>query len=1072
MKQGMVQSVETFVAGEAPLETAPVGATTIAFEDAGDFDEEGGQVNINGVILSYDSADLEEEVEAIHLSAPLAFEVTVQDMVLVHPEASETIAVVTDQDGTIEAVVPHALRAFFPEGPRDPEAGEMVLIADDEYGRPTIQNVEGRSPEMDARFVSNADELLLENQRYLGDVLSQNEAAITNAEGRLSTAEGRIVDAFDEIELKPDQAYVDAAKQQAIDAAAIDAQTKADAARDAAITDAQDAIDAAEATLQQAILDGDAAAIADAEAKIAVAKAAAIDAAADDAAAKAAAAQSAAEQAAQEALTQAQTDLEDAIASGDAAAIADAEAKIATAKQEAITAAANDATAKAGEAMQKANAALTAAQSAQATADNAIRTYYSETPPWASNTSQPDDVLGDMWYQDSTGQAYRWNGTSWKVIQDASIGEALAAAQGAQTTADGKITAYYQPNEPLEGDEGDLWFDTDDDSSVHRRTGGQWLALLDPKALADEAESNAKAFATTRTDGLAKTLWSTSLPGTTTAPQDSVWYQVDGDGKIIAVFTQTAAGPAGNTWVARPITSEAIDNLDVGKLTASSGTVNDLVANTFAAKLADIIEANIGNLTVTGDTHLEDLVAQTIAGDTASFMELTVDQILAGFLQAQWIITETGAIIAGSPDGARVEIRHDGVRVYVIGPNGEPYEAVSMVNGEISFGVMGQDGTRLGGIASDGSVSGVRGSFSNDINIKGLPLTGQLGGGTIPGHLDNLPRGVIQRNFKSTPESSIVTGVERLYLRLNATLYPGRLYRLNAWMRASLAAEGGALTLAMRWSTTGPASLSSPQVPGTSTYSFPNASANHRIVGQAESFIEVDVVTKARFVLTYKGDYGATPSASLTNFYIEDVGPSTPITGGDDEGGADTTLYRSTWRATASRNYTKAGTTVPDQDGEINQWYWGGVPTDRRPAAWIYGGGAFEADDPLEMGKTLDQALAGANIVRVEVYIRNKLWYGGVEHGRIVVGTLSSSTLPSTGLFEGQLRIDDLGSGESARFDVPTSWFTNGANKGITMGDKDGVTTLGGQGTVELHSGRFHGIDDSDPPLLIVTYSR
>lgn len=429
-----------------------------------------------------------------------------------------------------------------------------------------------------------------------------------------------------------------------------------------------------------------------------------------------------------------------------------------------------------------------------------------------------------------------------------------------------------------------------------------------------------------------------------------------------------------------------------------------------------------------------DLVATDVISGA---LEVAADQVSNGTIRSEWQMSSDGAIVMGDgEDGEQAVLTSDGLRLFVAGPNGATYEAVSMTNGVISFGVMGQDGTRLGGIASDGSVTGVRGSFSKDINVKGLPLIGQLGGGTIPGHLDKLPRGVLQRNFKSTPESSIVTGVERLYLRLNATLHPGRLYRLNAQMRANLAAEGGALTLAMRWSTTGPASLSSAQVPDTSTYSFPNASANHRIMGQAEAFIEVDVETKARFVLTYKGDYGATPAASLTNFYIEDVGPSAPITGGDSEGGADTTLYQSTWRASSTRMYDKNGAAIPDSDGRVDLWYWRGAPTDFQNTAVLFGGGAEESTHSLELGKTMQGALGGATLHKSEIFLRNKVWYGA-DSGGLALSSLAGTTLPTSKTIDSTFWGGEIESGEGAWIEVPTSWFTNGASRGFCLGDRD-----------------------------------
>lgn len=114
-----------------------------------------------------------------------------------------------------------------------------------------------------------------------------------------------------------------------------------------------------------------------------------------------------------------------------------------------------------------ADAAMTAAEAAQATADGAITTYYSADPPWANGSTQPSSKVGDLWFDTDTNQAYRWNGTSWVLIEDNQIAAALAAAESAQTTADGKITAYYQTTQPTVAEHadlgvGDLWYDTDD----------------------------------------------------------------------------------------------------------------------------------------------------------------------------------------------------------------------------------------------------------------------------------------------------------------------------------------------------------------------------------------------------------------------------------------------------------------------------------------------------------------------------------------------------------------------------------------------------------------------------------
>ena len=127
-------------------------------------------------------------------------------------------------------------------------------------------------------------------------------------------------------------------------------------------------------------------------------------------------------------------------------------------------------------------AADSKAVAAQATADGAIRTYYQESEPWLSSADPA--LVGDMWSKTSTAVAYRWDGSSWVVIPDTAISEALAAAADAQTTADGKINAYYADNQPWAngdpdhaGDAGDLWYDTNDDNKAYYYSGTTWTAL-------------------------------------------------------------------------------------------------------------------------------------------------------------------------------------------------------------------------------------------------------------------------------------------------------------------------------------------------------------------------------------------------------------------------------------------------------------------------------------------------------------------------------------------------------------------------------------------------------------------
>jgi hypothetical protein len=117
--------------------------------------------------------------------------------------------------------------------------------------------------------------------------------------------------------------------------------------------------------------------------------------------------------------------------------------------------------------------AITAAAGAQATADGKVTTFFASQQPTATG-------VGDLWIdQASNNQLKRWSGTSWLLVRDAGITQAINAASNAQTTADGKIVTFYQTNQPTGGKVGDLWFDTDDQNHLYRHNGATWVSARD-----------------------------------------------------------------------------------------------------------------------------------------------------------------------------------------------------------------------------------------------------------------------------------------------------------------------------------------------------------------------------------------------------------------------------------------------------------------------------------------------------------------------------------------------------------------------------------------------------------------
>jgi len=139
--------------------------------------------------------------------------------------------------------------------------------------------------------------------------------------------------------------------------------------------------------------------------------------------------------------------------------------------------------------------AISDAAGAQSTADGKINTYYQTTAP----TGMVASDVGDLWIDTDDGnKQYRYSGSSWVDVQDTGIGTAISDAAGAQSTADGKVTTFYQTTAPTAEGTGDLWVDTDDGNKLYRWSGTAWVdvqdtSIADAQTTADTANTNALA---------------------------------------------------------------------------------------------------------------------------------------------------------------------------------------------------------------------------------------------------------------------------------------------------------------------------------------------------------------------------------------------------------------------------------------------------------------------------------------------------------------------------------------------------------------------------------------------------
>lgn len=154
--------------------------------------------------------------------------------------------------------------------------------------------------------------------------------------------------------------------------------------------------------------------------------------------------------------------------------------------------------------------AIADAAGAQATADGKVTTFYQTSPPTAEG-------VGDLWIDTDDGNRLRrWDGASWVDARDATIAaaqadasQAISDAAGAQATADGKVTTFFQASPPTAEGTGDLWIDTDDGDRLYRWNGGSWVDIQDgdiSQAITDAATAQATA------DGKITTFYQASAP--------------------------------------------------------------------------------------------------------------------------------------------------------------------------------------------------------------------------------------------------------------------------------------------------------------------------------------------------------------------------------------------------------------------------------------------------------------------------------------------------------------------------------------------------------------------------------
>ena len=102
-----------------------------------------------------------------------------------------------------------------------------------------------------------------------------------------------------------------------------------------------------------------------------------------------------------------------------------------------------------------------------------------------SNTIPETAILNDLWYITETidtyleGNVYKYDGTTWQIIEDKLVMVAFEEANENRLVEDGKIQSFYSTKQPTKDiGVGDIWTNTET-KKLYRYNGTNWTAVYD-----------------------------------------------------------------------------------------------------------------------------------------------------------------------------------------------------------------------------------------------------------------------------------------------------------------------------------------------------------------------------------------------------------------------------------------------------------------------------------------------------------------------------------------------------------------------------------------------------------------
>jgi hypothetical protein len=399
-------------------------------------------------------------------------------------------------------------------------------------------------------------------------------------------------------------------------------------------------------------------------------------------------------------------------------------------------------------------------------------------------------------------------------------------------------------------------------------------------------------------------------------------------------------------------------------------------------------------------------------------------------------------VTASGSSGARAELSPLGLQLY----DAEGEEAVALVTGRPNYLTLATDGLPVATIDQDGGAGFQRLAVADSLTIAGTDLTE---------HLAQFPRGIQAIDYQASTRTA--SGTEMGFVELACEIDPSRMYRLVFSARANPSAAGGELQIRLRDGGTATPTINSTQryasvTPMALSSSF-TARMEHITSGSSLG------AGLHRFLITFVNALGPSgqtcelfgSSTSAGYFYIEDIGPSVPETGGYNDGGGTVTQpptkYTKTYPCSWSGSYANRSAYNSYHGNSCYQGYYSS--TNGVQSALI----GF----PSSLGSDL----SGATIIKAEVYLYFDHWHANAG-GKAVIKAHSHTSRPSTFSCDAESKTVSWARNEGKWVDI-TSVFDSTRWRGIALDPNS---------TSSTYYGRARGFNQTNPPKLRVTYTK